>query len=125
MSQTQIYDVFKKPVIWLLVLSDNNDYLYRKKGISDFEYQFYRSIYRKKILSAKQWEIKERINRKFLNFTSYETNSHFNKINKVLKWAQNNSFFNTDFVLSLKKSCQQKGRLTENQLSALNSHSLK
>ena len=120
MSQTQIYDVFKKPVIWLLVLSDNNDYLYRKKGISDFEYQFYRSIYRKKILSAKQWEIKERINRKFLNFTSYETNSHFNKINKVLKWAQNNSFFNTDFVLSLKKSCQQKGRLTENQLSALN-----
>lgn len=24
MSQTQIYDVFKKPVIWLLVLSDNN-----------------------------------------------------------------------------------------------------
>ena len=123
MSQTQIYDVFKKPVIWLLVLSDNNDYLYRKKGISDFEYQFYRSIYRKKILSAKQWEIKERINRKFLNFTSYETNSHFNKINKVLKWAQNNSFFNTDFVLSLKKSCQQKGRLTENQLSALNSHS--
>jgi len=96
------------------------DYLYRKKGISDFEYQFYRSIYRKRILSAKQWEIKERINRKFLNFTSYETNSHFNKINKVLKWAQNNSFFNTDFVLSLKKSCQQKGRLTENQLSALN-----
>lgn len=26
MSQTQIYDVFKKPVIWLLVLSDNNDF---------------------------------------------------------------------------------------------------
>ena len=25
MSQTQIYDVFKKPVIWLLVLSDNNE----------------------------------------------------------------------------------------------------
>ena len=28
MSQTQIYDVFKKPVIWLLVLSDNNDKKY-------------------------------------------------------------------------------------------------
>ncbi len=28
MSQTQIYDVFKKPVIWLLVLSDNNEKKY-------------------------------------------------------------------------------------------------
>ena len=28
MSQTQIYDVFKKPLNWLLVLSDNNDILY-------------------------------------------------------------------------------------------------
>ena len=96
------------------------DYLHRKNGISDFDYKFYKSIYRKRILSAKQWKIKEQINRKFLNFTSYETNSHFNKINQILKCAQNNTFFNTDFVLSLKKSCQQKGRLTENQLSALN-----
>jgi hypothetical protein len=95
------------------------EYLYTKRGISDFDYKFYKSIYRKRILSAKQWNIKEQINRKFLNFTSYETNSHFNKINKILKWAQNNTAFNTDFVYSLKRSCQQKGRLTEKQLSVL------
>ena len=95
------------------------EYLYTKRGISDFDYKFYKSIYRKRILSAKQLNIKEQINRKFLNFTSYETNSHFNKINKILKWAQNNTAFNTDFVYSLKRSCQQKGRLTEKQLSAM------
>lgn len=95
------------------------EYLYRKRGMSDFDYKFYKSVYRKRILSIKQWEMKEQINRKFLNFTSYETNSHFNKINQVIKWAQNNSTFNTDFILSLKRTCQQKGRLTAKQLSAL------
>jgi len=95
------------------------DYLHQKGGMNDFDYKFYKSIFRKRNMSAKQWEIKANINRKFLNFTSYETNSHFNKINKVLKWAENNASFNTDFVRSLKRSCIQKGRLTENQLSAL------
>ncbi len=71
-------------------------------------------------MSDKQWDIKKRINQKFLNFTSYETNSHFNKINLVLKWAQTNITFNTDFVQSIKKSCQKNGRLTEKQLESLN-----
>ena len=96
------------------------EYIYKKKGISDFEYNFYKSIYRKRIMSEKQWDIKKRINQKFLNFTSYETNSHFNKINLVLKWAQTNISFNTDFVQSIKKSCQKNGRLTEKQLESLN-----
>lgn len=96
------------------------EYIYKKKGISDFEYNFYKSIYRKRIMSDKQWDIKKRINQKFLNFTSYETNSHFNKINLVLKWAQTNISFNTDFVLSIKKSCQKNGRLTDKQLESLN-----
>jgi len=95
------------------------DYFYRKGGMSDFDYKFYQSIFRKRNMSAKQMEIKEKINRKFLNFTSYETNSHFNKINKVLKWAEKNTFFNTDFVVSLKNSCIRRGRLTENQLASL------
>ena len=71
-------------------------------------------------MSAKQKEVKKRINNQFLNFTSYETNSHFNKINLVLKWAEANTFFDTNFVLSLKKSCQTKGVLSENQLLSLN-----
>ena len=96
------------------------EYIYKKKGISDFEYNFYKSIYRKRTMSDKQWDIKKRINQKFLNFTRYETNSHFNKINLVLKWAQTNISFNTDFVLSIKESCQKNGRLTEKQLESLN-----
>ncbi|QBO59586.1 hypothetical protein [Chryseobacterium salivictor] len=96
------------------------EYIYRKKGISDFDYKFYKSIYRRRIMSTKQCEIKKRINQQFLNFTSYETNSHFNKINLVLKWAETNTSFNTDFILSIKKTCRQKGRLTEKQLESLN-----
>ncbi|MDV3748941.1 hypothetical protein CMU21_13980 [Elizabethkingia anophelis] len=102
------------------ISSDALEYIYRKKGISDFEYNYYLSIHRKRSLSEKQWEIKRRINKKFLDFTSYETNSHFNKINKVLKWAESNTFFNTEFVLSLQQTCRQKGRLSEKQLVALN-----
>lgn len=95
------------------------EYFYRKRGMSDFEYKFYKSIFRKRNMSERQWEIKEKINRKFLNFTSYETNSHFNKINKILKWAENNTSFDTKFVNSLKDSCIQRGRLTENQLASV------
>lgn len=95
------------------------DYIYSKKGISDFEYKFYKDIHRKRNLSLKQLEIKNRINNKFLAFTSYETNSHFNRINLVLKWAENNTWFDTDFVQSLKKSCERKGKLSENQKTAL------
>jgi hypothetical protein len=95
------------------------EYFYRKRGMTEFDYKFYKSIFRKRKLSPKQLEIKKNINSKFLSFTSYETNSHFNKINKVLKWAEGNTTFNTDFALSLKKSCELRGRLTENQLAAL------
>lgn len=95
------------------------EYFYRKRGMTEFDYKFYKSIFRKRRLSPKQLEIKKNINSKFLSFTSYETNSHFNKVNKILKWADGNTTFNTDFVLSLKKSCEQRGRLTENQLAAL------
>jgi hypothetical protein len=96
------------------------EYLYRKNAISDFDYKFYKSIWRKRVMSIKQWEIKKRINDQFLNFTSYETNSHFNKINLILRWAEANTFFDPNFVLSLKKSCQNKGRISESQLSSLN-----
>ena len=89
-------------------------------AISDFDYNFYKSIWRKRILSDKQLDIKKSINNQFLNFTSYETNSHFNKINLILKWAEGNTFFDPNFVLSLKKSCQSKGVLSDNQLLSLN-----
>jgi hypothetical protein len=99
--------------------ADVIDYIYNKNGISEFEYKFYRDIHRKRNLSLKQLEIKQRINIKFLAFTSYETNSHFNKIKIVLKWAEDNPSFDTDFVHSLKRSCEKNGQLTGKQKSAL------
>lgn len=95
------------------------DYIYNKNGISDFEYKFYVDIHRKRNLTPKQLEIKVRINDKFLAFTSYETNSHFNRINLVLKWAENNLWFGKDFILSLKKNCERNGKLSEKQKMAL------
>lgn len=95
------------------------DYVYKKNGISDFEHTFYIDTYRKRNLSVKQLDVKKRINEKFLKFTSYETNSQFSKINLILSWAQNNPNFDTDFVLSIRKSCEKNGRLTEKQATAI------
>ncbi|MDD3878151.1 MAG: hypothetical protein PHT69_16145 [Bacteroidales bacterium] len=94
-------------------------YLKSNNQLNSFEYSFYHSIIRKKILSDKQQDIKLKINRKFIDFTSYESNSIFRKINIVLKWAENNPWFNTDFVISLKTSCERTGKLTEKQKTAL------
>ncbi|HBL35081.1 MAG TPA: hypothetical protein DDZ96_14915 [Porphyromonadaceae bacterium] len=95
------------------------DYLYDKNVISQKEYDFYSDIQRKRNLSLKQSSFKESINEKLLNFTSYEANSIFAKINKILKWAENRDDFDTDFVESLKHNCQRKGTLTNNQKLAL------
>ena len=53
------------------------------------------------------------------SFTSYEANSVFSRINMVLKWADNNKWFDTTFIQSLKQSCERKGKLTDNQSQAL------
>lgn len=95
------------------------DYLKEKKLLTDFEYKFYTDTFRKRKLSEKQLEIRERINQKFLDVTSYESNSHFSRINMVLKWAETKSGFDTKFVVALRDSCQRKGKLTDGQKSAL------
>ncbi|GEM_PF-3631759 len=96
------------------------EYIYSKNAISDYEYKFYKSIYRRTSMSIKQWDIKKKINRKLLDFTSYERNSYFNKINRILKWAEKNPTFDTNYVLSVKDSCNRNGKLTEKQLVGLN-----
>ena len=95
------------------------EYLNDKKVISEYEYEFYADTLRKRILSPKQLEIRERINQKLIDFTSYETNSVFSKISSVLKWADNNKWFDTTFIQSLKQSCEQNGKLTAKQSQAL------
>lgn len=95
------------------------EYLNDKKVISEFEYDFYTDTLRKRVLSQKQLDIRERINQKLLDFTSYEANSVFSRINMVIKWADNNKWFDTTFIQSLKQSCEGKGKLTDNQSQAL------
>ncbi len=95
------------------------EYLKDKQILDDFEYDFYISIHRKRNLSEKQLEIKKRINQKFLNFTSYESNSQFSRINVVLEWAKTKPDFNVSFVNSLKSSCERNGKLTDKQKIAL------
>ncbi|RZT91011.1 hypothetical protein EV201_3380 [Ancylomarina subtilis] len=95
------------------------EYLNKKKVLSDFDYKFYSDTIRKRKLSEKQLAIRERINQKLIDFTSYELNTNFSRINLVLKWAEDRSWFDTEFVLSLKKSCERKGKLTEAQHTAL------
>lgn len=95
------------------------DYLNSKKILSSFEYDFYTDIIRKRTLTHKQVEVKKRINKKLLDFTSYEANSHFNRINIVLNWAEKNTWFDTNFIQSLKTASERNGKLTENQKTAL------
>ena len=89
------------------------DYMKEKKLLNNFEYEFYKDTFRKRKLSEKQLEIRDKINRKFLNATSYELNSHFRKINIVLKWAEDKSEFDISFILSLRDSCRRNGKVHE------------
>lgn len=84
-----------------------------------FEYTFYKDIIRKRTLTKKQRDIKLRINRKFLDFTSQDTNIHLYQINATLEWARHNTHFNPNFILSLKEKLERSGQLTEAQVIAL------
>ncbi len=95
------------------------EYLKSKNILNDFEYTFYQNIHRKRNLSDKQLEIKKRINKKLIDFTSYEANSQFTKINLVLEWAKNQPNFDSNFIKSLKTSCERTGKLTDKQQIAL------
>lgn len=99
--------------------SDTLQYLFEKDGITDFEYKFYESIHRKRNLSSKQSELKEKINNKLLKFTSYEANSTLNKINKVMRWAEDKPRFDTKFIESLRNAFNRYGGLTTRQETAL------
>jgi hypothetical protein len=83
--------------------------------ITDFKFEFYGDIIKKRKLSEKQSAIKSKINEKLLIFTSYENNSVHGKINLVLKWSETHKWFNNFFIHSLKNSYERKGILTEKQ----------
>jgi hypothetical protein len=98
---------------------DAIEYLKKKRILNDFEYEFYNDIHKKRNLSEKQLEIKKRINKKLIDFTKYESNSAFSRINLVLEWAKTKPNFDITFVKSLKNSCERTGSLTEKQNDAL------
>jgi len=95
------------------------EYLKSKNILNDFEYNFYNDILRKRKLSDKQLEIKKKINKKLLDYTSYEINSQFSRINLVLEWAKNKPGFDKSFINSLKISCERTGKLTDKQKIAI------
>lgn len=95
------------------------EYLKEKRILNDFEYEFYSNIHRKRNLSDKQLGIKKKINKKLLDFTCYEANSQFSRINLVLEWAKSNHDFDKNFINSLKSSCERNGKLTDKQKIAL------
>lgn len=95
------------------------EYLSNKQVINEFEFNFYMDILKKRNLSLKQQEIKIRINEKFLNFTSFETNSHLDKITAVLNWAKQKDNFDISFIESLEINCKKNGKLSEKQTEAL------
>ncbi|MBF4487735.1 hypothetical protein [Flavobacterium sp. CSZ] len=95
------------------------EYLRERGAVNDYEYDFYKDIWRKRNLSNKQNNLKIKINEKFLKFTSYQTNSQFLKINRILSWSNGHTDFDTQFVLSMKRSCEKNGGLTEKQVLAL------
>lgn len=96
------------------------DYIYKKNVITEWEYNFYTNIHKKRILTEKQIGTKERINNKFLSFTSYELNSNISKINVISKWAERNRDFDTNFVKSLMDTCSKGRPLSKKQEESLN-----
>lgn len=96
------------------------EYIKSKNGISEYEYNFYSDIIRKRNLSEKQLDLKNKINNKFIVFTSYEANSILKRINKVLKWASSRKSFDTSFVESLKQNFNKYGKLSAKQNESLN-----
>ena len=95
------------------------DYMKEKNVITKFEYDFYTDTIRKRKLSEKQLNIRNRINQKLIDFTGYESNSNFTRISLILQWAEKNEWFDKTFVNSLKECCERKGKLSDKQKQAL------
>lgn len=92
----------------------------KSKGIlNDFECTFYLDTISKRVLSDRQLAIRQRINTKFLNFTSSEGNIDQIKIESVLSWANTKPDFKTDFIISVKNSFERNGKLTDKQTQAI------
>ena len=95
------------------------EYLRKKNILNEVEYGFYTNKLKARNLTLKQLNFKKKINQKFLDFTSGESSSNLSKINIILKWSENNSFFDTGTILSFKGHFERFGKLTENQEKAL------
>lgn len=95
------------------------EYLNIKKIITKYEYDFYMDTLRKRKLSVKQMEVRKKINQKFLDFTSYKADETLSKKNRMLKWAENNKWFDDKFIVSLKQAFERNGKLTDKQFKAI------
>jgi hypothetical protein len=120
-SGNKIFDSIKrlKDDISRTMSAEVLEYMNNKKVITKYEYDFYTDTLRKRKLTEKQLIVREKINQKFLDFTSYEVNSILSKIGKILKWATSHKEFDSNYVESLKTSSSRNRKLTEKQSQAL------
>lgn len=95
------------------------EFIKSKSILNEFECAFYLDTIGKRILSDKQMAIRQRINTKFLNFTSSEGSIDQIKIESILIWAKSKADFQTDFVISVKSSFERNGKLSDKQIQAI------
>lgn len=95
------------------------DYLMEKRAITGSELEFYSDIIRKRKLSEKQEAYKQKINRKLIAFTSYESQRANKKITKILEWSKDHKEFRISFVQSVSESYKRSDKISAKQMEAL------
>jgi hypothetical protein len=95
-------------------------FLFDRAIINEFEYVFYKDILRKRNLTNKQEALKKSVNRKFLSFTSPDTNIIQSMFDGFSEWSADNPWFDCSFVNSLEEYYKRNGKLSEKQAQALN-----
>ena len=83
------------------------------------EIEFYLSTMRKHKLSERQMNYRRIINKKLIDCISYETYLTFSRIWSILMWAENNSWYETDFVESVKRVGEKKGLFSKKQIEVI------
>lgn len=83
------------------------------------EIEFYLSAMRKHKLSERQMNYRKIINKKLIDCISYETYLTFSRIWSILMWAENNSWYDTGYVESVKRGGEKKGLFSKRQIEVI------
>ena len=101
------------------VSRDVFEFMYSNISLSMPEIEFYLSTMRKHKLTERQMNYRRIINKKLIDCISYETYLTFSRIWSILMWAENNSWYETDFVESVKRAGKKKGLFSKRQIEVI------